>query len=261
MNRQFRRYPFYILQTMTEKLQAIIEQLYVVFSKYPGRSDMPGSPLYDDLPKWNAALFSKPLRRLSDADLSRFAGKMITTWGEEEDLKHFLPRMLELTANLQTPYEVWILFERLQMANYTNWPREEYDILQEYMISLWDDFLTDESEKAQWEFMSYFPPLAHFYADFNDIINVWDNNHSRGALQHLVNFVFDENYNLFTKGFIEGFHKKKEHVPELKSWLLSDKVINRLEQSYFSPENEAFAERISWVEKILRNEASIKLNT
>ena len=141
---------------MTERLQENIEQLYSVFSKYPGNPQMLGSALYGNIEKWNRDLFSKPLRELSADDLSLFSGKVITTWGEAADLKHFLPRILELTAFLKPPYMIWVTFDRLEMTGWKSWPADEYEAIRTYMLCLWDNLLSDESEKAEWEFDNYF---------------------------------------------------------------------------------------------------------
>ena len=80
---------------MTERLKNSIEALYETFQRYLSNSNMNGSPVYGHLNEWNKELFSKPLRELDEDDLSRFAAKAITTWGNTNDYKHFLPRIFE----------------------------------------------------------------------------------------------------------------------------------------------------------------------
>lgn len=64
---------------MTERLKNNIEDIYRVFSNY-NASGMTGSELCEDkLPIWNKEILSKPLRELSEDDLSLYAGKAITT--------------------------------------------------------------------------------------------------------------------------------------------------------------------------------------
>jgi hypothetical protein len=239
---------------VTERLQENIEQLYAVFSKYPGNVQMKGSPLYGDLEKWNRDLFSKPLRELTADDLSRFSGKVITTWGEVNDLKHFLPRILELTALLKPPYMIWVTFDRFEMSGWKSWPAEEYEAIKTYMLCLWDNLLSDESEKAEWEFDNYFSTLAHFYPGFEDLLAAWNKNTSKAATKHLGKYVYDQKYILFNKKYISGLHNKNENIKAFQSWLLSDQVIGRLEQGYFLYANEEFAETLSWAEKMLSDE-------
>lgn len=241
-------------QTMIPKLKISIENLYDVFSKYPGKSNMQGSSNYDDLEIWNKELLSKSLKDLSPDDLSRFVGKAMTTWGDADDYKHFLPRIFELTAELNTPYEIWIAFDKLEYANWSSWEENEKNSIFEYMLSLWDNLLKDDSEKAEWFFMDYFSSIAHFYPTFGDIIEVWEQDTNKASTKHLASFIFNERENIFDKGYIDGFHKKSDNIKELINWLLADKTILRLEKAFYRFEQESFSESISWAEKILSDE-------
>ncbi len=102
---------------MTSRLKNSINELYETFKKYHSNSNMIGSSNYNDLGKWNKELFAKPLTELNEDDLSIFTAKVMTTWGCENDFKHFLPRIFELTAELKTPYEIWIAFDKLTIES------------------------------------------------------------------------------------------------------------------------------------------------
>ena len=43
-------------------------------------------------------LIAKRLRDLTDTDLKKYAFKALTTWGNADDFRHFLPRLFELEA-------------------------------------------------------------------------------------------------------------------------------------------------------------------
>jgi hypothetical protein len=218
---------------VTSRLKILIDNLYDVFSAYPGTQDMQGSPLYGELAAWNKELFSRPLKELSAAQLSRFTGKAMTTWGEADDYKHFLPRIFELTAQLDTPYEVWIAFGKLEYGNWNTWPEKEQVAIHEYMLALWQNLLLDDSEKAEWVFMEYFSSIVNFYPRFADILDIWEKETGDTATKHLVNLIFDQRENIFDQKSIPGFYKKQDHAAELVDWLLSDKIIRRLEKSIF----------------------------
>jgi hypothetical protein len=239
---------------MTPQLKITVDKLYEVFSKIHGNSNMQGSPNYGDLEIWNQVLFSKPLRELSANDLSRFTGKAMTTWGNVDDYKHFLPRILELTAQLDTPYEVWIAFDKLEYGNWKAWEETEQKVIHEYMLLLWESLLKDDSEKAEWVFMDYFSSIAHFYPRFGELLTIWERDNNKTATKHLANFIYNERSNIFDKRIIAGFHKQSENVDELKNWSLSDKTVQRLEEAYYRYEHEPFAETISWAEKMLSDE-------
>lgn len=242
---------------MTEKLKNSIKNLYKVFAKY-GANDMTGSPLYEDLPKWNKEILSKPLRELDEDDLSRFTGKALTTWGSANDYKHFLPRILELTAELRTPYEIWIVFDKLNLAEWHNWTEIEQKEVHEYMIALWESIINDNSEKAEREFKDYFSTLAHFYPDFTQMLNVWNESESKASIKHLSEFLVNEQTTIFDRRKIVGFNDKIENTEEFISWVLSDEMLLKVQKKYFEYETESFAEKISWAEKILTSEKKKK---
>ncbi|MCZ2355977.1 MAG: hypothetical protein LC115_04690 [Bacteroidia bacterium] len=239
---------------MTDKLKISIEKLYDIFAKYQGLSKLEGSPLYDDLATWNKQIRSKKLRELTDEDLSLFAGKVILTWGDENDYRFYLPRILELTAELKTPYDIWTLYSRLEDANWKSWDVEEQTAINDFTIELWNNLLTDNSEKAEWEFKDYFHSIAYFYPDFSEIIKVWETNDSFASIKHLTNYIFEERQHLFGNNYIDSIEKNTKNIEQFKTWLTSDNILKKIEKAFYDNEKSEIAERLSWVEQILTNE-------
>lgn len=239
---------------MTDRLNISIEKLYDTFAKYQGLSKLEGSALYDDLDAWNKELRSKKLRELTDEDLSRFAGKIILTWGDENDYRCYLPRILELTAELKTPYDIWTLYSRLEDANWKTWDIQEQTAINDFTLELWNSLLNNNSEKAEWEFKDYFHAIANFYPDFSQVLKIWETNDSFASVKHLTNYIFDERQNLFDKNYIDSVEKNTKHIDQFKSWLTSESIIKKIEQAFYDNEKTEIVERLSWVEQILNNE-------
>lgn len=239
---------------MTDRLKISIKKLYDLFAKYQGLSKLEGSPLYDDLETWNKQLRSKKLRELTDEDLSLFAGKVILTWGDENDYRFFLPRILELTAELKTPYDIWTLYSRLEDANWKTWNADEQTVINDFTIELWNNLLTDNSEKAEWEFKDYFHSIAYFYPDFSEILKVWESNNSFASIKHLTNYIFEERQHLFDNNYIDSIEKNTKNIEQFKTWLTSDNILKKIENAFYANEKSEIAERLSWVEQILKNE-------
>lgn len=239
---------------MRNKLTEIIKQLYRVFSNYPGNPQMTGISAYGEKIKdWNRALFSKPLSELNDDDLSRFTGKVMTTWGGIDDLKHFLPRMLELTAIYKTPYEIWILFNKLELADWNNWPTKEQLVLKNYLAALLENLINDDSKLAEYDFIDYFTSILFHYPLFQELLQVLDASKSKAKYKHLSNLIIEQGDLIFRKGKIDGFYKTDKYVKALQSWLSSKAFLEELSQAYFKYEQEAFAEKISWAEQIIHH--------
>ena len=242
---------------MRVRLRDSIDNLYTVFGKYHGNPKMKGSPVYGHLDTWNSCLFSRRLNELDEEDLFRFTGKAMTTWGEVEDYKHFLPRIFELTALYKTPYEIWIAFEKLECGDWQNWNIKEQEVIHEYMIALFENLLHDESENAKWNFPDYFIALGRFYPNFMLLLEMWDTTNTKASIIHLTKFIINEVHPIFDKGNFDGFKILDEQMEELKNWLLRPKLKTEIEQAYFKFEKEEFAEELSWAEQILNNQSKL----
>lgn len=106
-----------------------IEHLYETFGSYRA-SAVAGCPCCVSAEE-QARLHAKRLRQLSEEDLGSYAFSALNTWGTVTDLKHFLPRILELKAmgemrtNLQAIYGkfvqegVWPEVERRALERFT----------------------------------------------------------------------------------------------------------------------------------------------
>ncbi len=99
---------------MTEELEKAIAALYEVFSRYPLSSNIDYSPLLN-LNREEKRLRSKALRDLMSTDLSDYTSKAMTVFGDEDDFKHFLPRILELYV-ITAQFDLDIIIDKLMMA-------------------------------------------------------------------------------------------------------------------------------------------------
>src|SRR5215470_5230868 len=86
-----------------EALRSSVERLYTVFADYHLSQHIEGCPCCIT-PADQAAIHSKPLRRLTYEDLELYAFKAMLTWGAPESWKHFLPRILEILAFEQSSW-------------------------------------------------------------------------------------------------------------------------------------------------------------
>lgn len=243
---------------MTERLENSIEGLYEAFQKYQSGPKIIGSPLYEDkdLNKWNRRLFKKHLRELDEDDLAQFVGSAIFTWGTANDYKHFLPRIFELTAEFRTPsYEVWVAFDKLKHEEFGDWPQEEQEAIDEYLIALWEYILNDNSEIAEREFKDYFSSIARIHSNFSELLNTWAESESKAGMKHLVNFIVDEQNTLFKRRRISGFYDKKENAEEFIKWILSDLVLNKMEKMFPQFGTEKITEKIIVAQEIILTES------
>jgi hypothetical protein len=239
---------------MTEQLKIAIENLYDVLKKYQGLSQLEGSPIYDDLESWNRELRSKKLRELTSADLSRFAGSVMLTWGDEDDLRAYLPRILELVSQYDEPYDIWYLYNRLEDAKWQDWAFNEQTAINNFTFEFWNNLLADESSKAENNFKDIFHAFANFHPNFSQLLEAWEKSETISSIKYLANYILEERNFLFDHNYINGLEKSTKNINEFKAWLISENVLKKLEIAFYSSQNEEISERISWVEQILSME-------
>jgi len=87
-----------------------------------------------------------PLRDLSTDQLRHYGFTAVFTWGSVEDFKHFLPRLLELTATegFQAP-DTESLYGRLAYAKFSTWPAAEQAAVRAFGMAHWRASLAHES--------------------------------------------------------------------------------------------------------------------
>ena len=73
-----------------------IERLYEVFGRYPRPRGETYSAYSDVTATDAAAIRERPLRELSGRDLAKYAMRAVVTWGDADELRYYLPRLLEL---------------------------------------------------------------------------------------------------------------------------------------------------------------------
>ena len=119
-------------------LQAAVENLYAAFAHYPlpSQIDVSNSATIFDQERLRA----RPLRELRACDLEKYAFEALTSWGNELDFKHFLPRLLELQA-FDTAWllEAEILLEKLHLANWRKWSQAEQATVEAYLTA-WREY-------------------------------------------------------------------------------------------------------------------------
>jgi hypothetical protein len=126
---------------ITAELEAAIEGLYSAFESYPlPRFTNPCACCHSPI-EADAKLRSKPLRLLEAEDLRDYASDAINVWGDVLELKHFLPRILELLATTDRPtydfVDPQMVLNKLLYAHWREWPADEQASVEHYLQTLW----------------------------------------------------------------------------------------------------------------------------
>lgn len=220
------------LEALNKELHESIEQLYKSFVKYPINPSMDGSPYFqEEIAQWNKLVAVKPLRKLSVDDFQPYYFKAMTTWGELNDFKHFLPRIFELLAELPIDFDEWVTLSKLNYGNYKSWPDDEKAVVHRFLLLFWQKLLIEDSDILDACFEGYFPAIANVYPDFSQLLQIWlavDNKH---ANRRLADFVCSNEKKVLKKQILPGYEDMPQQGKIFLNWLRSPAVINKLKQT------------------------------
>jgi hypothetical protein len=170
-----------------QALHAAIEGLYVTFSRY-GAEHVDGCPhCVSDAN--HARLHSRALRDLAAEDLDRYAFKAMTTWGDSEDYRHFLPRMLELLARHgdQGCIELDMIFHKLEYGGWSAWPAAEQEAIAAFFDALWSHVLARYPHVLSTKACLY--GVGQTREDLAGHLAAWRIAQSRPAAKHFASFL------------------------------------------------------------------------
>ncbi|MDI1463430.1 hypothetical protein QEZ54_20830 [Catellatospora sp. KI3] len=172
---------------MQPDLAAAIEELYAVFGRHPlaQRIDYCTHCVGEDEAM---VLQRKRLRELAASDLELFSRKAMSTWGDEADFRHFLPRILELFATGELTHGYLFVKTMSNVRHYgTCWPADEVKAVEEYMITLWRRTLSErEPILRAAEILEGAAANDHSIAPY---LAIWAEDTGEPAAMHLAEFM------------------------------------------------------------------------
>jgi hypothetical protein len=222
---------------MTKTLKFAIEQLYKIFSSYPFPSTMEACTCCISTSD-KEKLYSKSLRLLAEDDISYYSFKAMTTWGNCDNFKYYLPRIFELLSTTDFIIEIFIVLGKLDYGDWKSWERDEIKAINNFLYAWWEDLICNKL---------YFDSEAfiEIYKRINDIqkmLDLWIIRFDNHSFRNLVDFILNIFYEFNDKKYKEIEKEAKENI---KNWLIGKVPV--LEEGFFlyiDKETE-FAEQIS----------------
>lgn len=162
---------------------------YSVFAPVPRPQRLHGSPLRN-VDKILRDITAAPLRRLTADQLGLFATSAITTVGEPEDYRHFLPRILELAieGGAHTGFEAGVIADRIVMAGWRGWSRDEREAVEGVFRAAFRRAIemgTDEQRDAD----EWLCGICHLGLDPASSLAAWRASPTVNAALQLADFV------------------------------------------------------------------------
>ena len=222
-----------------------VRELYRVFKPFRVRRHPEGCPCcVSDADK--RRLFSKPLEELTADDLARFAWSALLTWGSVEDLKHFLPRLMELIAiNECAPLEREVLLGTLRLAEWKAWPERERDALVEFLNAAWFDCLSSQGGSVWLD--ELLCGLGRAVDNLRPYLERWSECRLRTAYEHLVQYVDENQARLLKRRHLANsfWSNAEPQMLQVVEWLLSPKTSEGLERLFRENADAEFSDALA----------------
>ena len=231
-------------------LESAVARLYLVFEKYPANPDMDFCD-HCISKKEILELAATPLRSLSPELADDFTSSALFTLGSVADLKHFLPRLMELAA-LDSGFlsQMESLFGRLRHGEWMKWPAGEIAAVRELFHAFWLRQISDASEFSETAICA----IAQAEDDLRPYLDTWLADDSLVAAYHLADFINDNLTPMVKKRRLGNPWWKEREAQELqvRAWLSSAAVKTKLETVAVANSDSPMAEKIMEAAQLLQ---------
>jgi hypothetical protein len=212
-------------------IAAAVEHIYLVFRRYGLRAQIESCPCGCMNKVEPASIRSHSLRALSADDLEDYVRKAMTTWGDEDDYRHFLPRILELGVSSEANSHTFVhlAFSKLAYAGWSSWPEQERAAVESLLATRWNIGLSMEpnrwlSEGPVFDAGDWLEVVELTGGDTAPFIAEWQRRGVAATLGHIVAFL-EDNPRLVTEGELSndrynGFDQP-QYAEEMCTWLTS----------------------------------------
>lgn len=228
-----------------EQFQQASARLYTVFARYPARRTMKACSCCVSR-EAIVALTMVPLRSLSAMDLERYCFKAMTTWGESEDFRYFLPRLLELCVVEPGSYAVNVdtICRKLAYAHWIEWPDEERQAILDYLLVFWQLLLESEPYHFKCLVGEYLKALSQILEDLSPFLRLWRQNEAAAALCALANFI-NESEDINGMSHWLSLLPGSSQAQQIIAWLLELETRQWLENGFFRSQESTFADELA----------------
>jgi hypothetical protein len=193
---------------------------YRAFGRYSTKMRLEACPCGCVTPDDHARLHSRPLRELTADDIEAYASKAMTTWGDVDDFRHFLPRILELVTG--DPGDVIcteIALSKLSYAGWRGWPQRERDAVDAVLWERWNEGL--KLSTSAFGADAWLCGVSIAGVDTTRYVDAWRESSMETTFDHLAEFL-SFNDRLMTRGTLSNafyFDDGVTVAAPLRAWL------------------------------------------
>jgi uncharacterized protein YjbI with pentapeptide repeats len=232
-------------------IDAAIEQLYRVFASYrqPARSHV--SPWAGIKEAEIQKLYSAPLARLAEDDLATYARRALSVWGDASELRHYLPRILDLVARGRRGWlDADLFLSKLEQAGWKSWPEVEKATIERYLHEL---FLATLAEYPRWPRAGEVVRGVSLAGESLDwYLQTWRDDERPSALHHLADLVLDEQVSLLSNRTVDRSFWHPDALAPVGAFLSAPEHATRLENAFLADPEAPHADTLASAADILR---------
>lgn len=241
-------------------LPELIEAAYVLFAPYTIGSTLRVCKVCCVSEAQERELVSTPLRAVSRQLLDHAYYASARDYSDQErwEMKHFLPRVLELVTQFDFPcHSLELTFARLDLDQTAHWPAPERQLLVAFASAYFDACLATyplPTGETLGDILLLFG-LAHF--DLSPLLDAWVTTHTRPSLAHLTDLLLDDLFYSPTKPLkLRNAFSKPYVDQQLAAWLSDAAVraalVAQVEHALLEqPLPDDLATRASWAYEVL----------
>jgi hypothetical protein len=230
-------------------LREAVERLYTVFAPYKLKS--PTEVCWHcHSPEEERVVHQAPLRLLTPDALSGFAADSLMTWGDLDDLKHFLPRLFEILAFDRFSQEfpdMETVVGALARGEWEDWPAPEREAVRSFLRAFWEDQLN--TWPSHYDIDTVLAAIAQAEADLAPYLDRWETATDRAPVLHFVEFLM-ENIGQAAVGkrlanpWLSRRHDQEGHI---RAWLIGADAhfLDRVEATFLDETDDDSLELLS----------------
>lgn len=173
-----------------------------------------------------AALHAVPLRQLTKAALQPYAANAMTTWGDERELRYFIPRLFEIVARDDFGWpDPEVMLRSLRDASWTDWPGFERQAIASFLTAWWRFTLASPDPIHDVDVVLC--AIGRAAPDMAPYLDAWDADDRRVATDHLV-ALLNEHWQPDRKRLANSFWDCPDREDQVVRWLSSAAVAERI---------------------------------
>jgi hypothetical protein len=184
-------------------------------------------------------LHTKELRLLEESDISKYAFKALTTWGDTDDFKHYLPRIFELLSTTNFAVDTFVVLRKLNYAHWTTWPDAEQKSIHIFLLAWWKDIIENRYFDQE-----AFIEIHKLVGNIEPLLDRWKITFTNRTFENYIDFLYDHFNDLKNKK--RAFKDLDGNsIEKLLQWLLEGKKMVEEGFFYYERIDPGFSQKVS----------------